>query len=263
MTKRLEYMHTGENITYTAKKKRFRFFLNFSLRRLILRKMPWLADKIFHVVINERIVDYSFVHQNIGLNGEGRILDVGCCGSSLVIELASLGYEVYGIDVKSYPLEHPNFTFVHGDIFKTPFPDDFFDRVTAVSTIEHIGLGRYGDPIYSDGDKKAVKEIKRILKPGGKAIFTVPFGKQTIVYRKKIPLHRVYDSQALNGLFSGSLEIIKAKYIAKKGIIWVPVTSREGDNIVSGEVVMADALIVTQKEVEHKNFRFSNKEVIS
>ena len=184
--KRLKYMPVGEPIAYTAKSSKL-LFLNFSLRWLILNKMPWLADKIFHIVINERVADYPFVHQNIGisLKGKGRILDVGCYGTKLVIELASLGYDVYGIDGIEYPLQHPNFTFVLGDICKTPFPDDFFDAVTAVSTIEHIGLGRWGDPTYSDGDKKAINEIKRILKPGGKAIITVPFGKRTIVYHKK------------------------------------------------------------------------------
>lgn len=250
--KRLRYMPVGEPMGYTAKNRKL-LFLNFSLRWLILNKMPWLAEKVFHLVINERVADYSFVHQNvgIGLNGKGRILDVGCYVTKLVIELASLGYEVYGIDGREYPLKHPNFTFVQGDICRTSFPDDFFDAVTAVSTIEHIGLGRYEDPTYSDGDKKAVKEIKRILKPGGKAIITVPFGKRTIVYRKKIPLHRVYDSQALTDLFSDSeLEIIKINCIAKKGEMWIPVTLREAENIEGGEVVMADALVVAQKEGE-------------
>ena len=108
--KRLRYMPVGAPITYTAKNKKL-LFLHFSLRRLILNKMPWLAEKIFHIVVNERVADYPFVHQNIGisLNGKGRILDVGCHGTKLVIELASLGYEVYGIDGIKYPLEHPNF----------------------------------------------------------------------------------------------------------------------------------------------------------
>ena len=248
--KRLKYMPVGEHITYTVKNKKW-LFLNFSLKWLILEKIPWLADRLYHLVINERIVDYSFVHQNIGLNEKGRILDVGCHGSKLVIELASLGYDVYGIDGIEYPLQHPNFTFVLGDICRTPFPDDFFDAVTAVSTIEHIGLGRYEDQTYSDGDKKAINEIKRILKPGGKAIITVPFGKRTVVYRKKIPLHRVYDSQALTGLFSDSgLEIVKIKCIAKRGEMWVPVTLKEAENIEGGEVVMTDALVVAQKEAE-------------
>ena len=246
--RRLKYMPVGEHITYTVKNKKL-LFLNFSLRWLILEKMPWLAAKIFHIVINERVVDYSFVHQNINLDGKGRILDVGCHGSKLVIELASLGYETYGIDVIEYPLKHKNFTFIQGDIYKAPFPDNFFDAVTAVSTIEHVGLGRYGDPTDSDGDKKAVKEIKRILKPDGKAIITVPFGKRTIVYRKEIPLHRVYDSYALTALFSDSgLEIVKIECIAKKGEMYIPVTLSEAENIESGEVVMADALVVAQKE---------------
>ena len=252
MIKRLKYMPVGEPMGYTAKNKKL-LFLNVSLRWLLLNKMPWLAGKIFHLVVNERVADYPFVHQNIGigLNGKGRILDVGCHGSKLVIELASLGYETYGIDVIEYTLEHPNFTFVQGDICKTPFPYDFFDAVTAVSIIEHIGLGRWGDPIYSDGDKKAMKEIKRILKPGGKAIITVPFGKGTIVYRKEISLHRVYDSQTLTGLFSDSgLEIVKLNILVKKGEMYVPAPLSEAENIESGEVVMADAQVVAQKEVE-------------
>ena len=232
--RRLRYMPVGEPITYTAKSSKL-LFLNFSLRWLLLKKMPWLADKVFHIVINERVADYPFVHQNLGLDGKGRILDVGCHGTKLVIELASLGYEVYGIDGIEYPLQHPNFTFVLGDICKTPFPDDFFDAVTAVSTIEHIGLGRYGDQLHSDGDKIAMKEIKRILKPGGKAIITVPFGKKTVVYRGEIQLHRVYDSQALNELFSESgLGIVKINCIAKKGEMYVPAPLSEAENIEGG-----------------------------
>ena len=50
-----------------------------------------------------------------------------------------------------------------------PFNDKFFDVVTAVSTIEHIGLGCYGDSIAPDGDKEATTEIKRVLKRGGAA----------------------------------------------------------------------------------------------
>lgn len=249
MIKRLKYMPFIEPIWYTVKNKKL-VFLNFSLRWLILNKMPGLAERVFHIAINERVADYPFVHQNIGisLNGKGRILDVGCYGTKLVIELASLGYDVYGIDGIEYPLTHPNFTFVLGDICKTPFPDDFFDAVTAVSTIEHIGLGRWGDPTYSDGDKKAINEIKRILKPGGKAIITVPFGKRTIVYRKEIPLHRVYDSQALNELFSDSgLEIVKLHTIKKNGEMYVPAPLSEAENMEGGEIVMADAQVVAQK----------------
>jgi 2-polyprenyl-3-methyl-5-hydroxy-6-metoxy-1,4-benzoquinol methylase len=116
-----------------------------------------------------KLIEYHFVHSNIMNRKTGikqRILDIGCCGSKLPIELAKFGHEVYGIDVGNYP-DPKLFTFVQGDIRQMPFGDEFFDVVTAVSTVEHIGLGRYGDPIAPDGDMEAMEEIKRVLKQGG------------------------------------------------------------------------------------------------
>lgn len=68
---------------------------------------------------------------------------------------------------------------------------------------------------------------------------------------KKIPLHRVYDSQALNELFSDSgLEIVKIECIVKEGEMYVPAPLSEAENIEGGEIVMADAQVVAQKEGE-------------
>jgi hypothetical protein len=60
-----------------------------------------------------------------------RIPDVGSVGSKLTIEL-SLGYEVYALDTRKYALEHPCMDFIFGDITKTPFRDNSFDKVTAI-----------------------------------------------------------------------------------------------------------------------------------
>jgi ubiquinone/menaquinone biosynthesis C-methylase UbiE len=49
-----------------------------------------------------------------------------------------------------------------------PFPNNFFNKITAISSVEHIL------PI-EDGDIKAFREIARTLKVGGKAIITVPY----------------------------------------------------------------------------------------
>jgi len=73
----------------------------------------------------------------------------------LSIELACLGFKVYGLDVSNYKLTRPNFTFVKEDIRSTSFPNNFFDIVIAISTIEHIGLGYYGDKLDRHGDKKS------------------------------------------------------------------------------------------------------------
>jgi ubiquinone/menaquinone biosynthesis C-methylase UbiE len=60
-------------------------------------------------------------------------------------------------------------------------------------TIEHIGLGRYGDTIDPKGDIKAINELKRIVKPDGNLIIVVPVGKPKIFFNA----HRVYSFEMI------------------------------------------------------------------
>ena len=200
-------------IKYEKKRHWFRY-LGFSLEWLILSKIPFLAKRMYEFSINERIVEYPFVHSNIGLE-KGKILDVGSGNSKLPIELASRGYQVYTIDLISYfpLLRHQNLTFVQGDIRKTSFENNFFDVITAVSSLEHVD----DDP---DGDKKAMSEIARILKVGGKVIITVPFGKRAVTTSRRV-LERVYDLSTLKELLSG-FQVEKIEYAIKTGGSWVP-----------------------------------------
>ena len=83
--------------------------------------------------------------------------------------LASLGWEVTGIDIRPFELDYSNFPFVLGDMTNTDFPDGHFNAAYTLSSLEHFGLGgRYGvREDDSKGDSKAVKEIWRVVRPGG------------------------------------------------------------------------------------------------
>jgi SAM-dependent methyltransferase len=60
---------------------------------------------------------------------------------------------------------------VRGDPRRLPFPDETFDCVTAISTPDHVaGL---------HGDRQALSEIARVLRPGGQALVSVPFRHAT------------------------------------------------------------------------------------
>lgn len=218
----------------------------------ILHRMARIAYKIPRLSFEARLIEYDFIHSNIDSDVRLKILDVGCAGTNLPIELANREYEVYGIDAMPYRNQQ-NFTFVKGNLEYMPFDTDFFDIVTAVSTIEHVGLGRYGDPISPDGDKNAVKEIKRVVKPGGKIIITIPCGKDTICYSKDgVPLHRVYCSISLIKLLSG-LKILEISYVVKRRQIWFPASVKEAESVAENakpeNVGMTSiALIVAKKE---------------
>ena len=55
-----------------------------------------------NIVINERIVEIPFVFQNLILKKGSKVLEFGCCQSSLAMQLASLGYRVTGVDFNDY-----------------------------------------------------------------------------------------------------------------------------------------------------------------
>jgi SAM-dependent methyltransferase len=65
-------------------------------------------------------------------------------------------------------------------------------------TIEHVGLGRYGDEIDPAGDIRAINELKRVLKPDGNLLFVTPVGKPRIEFNA----HRIYSFQQVVEYFS-------------------------------------------------------------
>jgi SAM-dependent methyltransferase len=212
------FMPINSGISYRHKRGMPKFF-DLSLFNLINKK-PEIARLIFEVYASERVVEYPFVHQNLNLTAGEKILDVGSCFSDLPIELASLGYKVWAEDQLDYPLIHSNLTFLKGDLLTMPLPEKFFDAVTAVSTIEHIGLGRWKDKISNDGDRKAVQRLFTSLKDQGKFIFTVPFGESGIWNYRNIPLGRVYNIEDIKLLTLG-FKIIKIQFAIKNNHEWL------------------------------------------
>lgn len=63
-----------------------------------------------------------------------------------------------------------------------------FDAAFSISSFEHDGLGRYGDPIDPNGDLRAMKDMKSIVKKGGLLFLAVPTGKDKLVWNA----HRRY-----------------------------------------------------------------------
>lgn len=84
-----------------------------------------------------------------------------------------------------------------GDLLTLPFSDQSIVSLSCMHVLEHIGLGRYGDSLDPEGDKKAILELKRILSPGGDLLIVVPVGQPTINFNA----HRVYSYEQILCLF--------------------------------------------------------------
>jgi hypothetical protein len=84
------------------------------------------------------------------------------------------------------------------DLCSLHFDDNSIESLSCMHTIEHIGLGRYGDPIDPHGDRKAINELQRVLKVGGNLLFVTPVGKPRIQFNA----HRIYSYENIISLFS-------------------------------------------------------------
>lgn len=97
-----------------------------------------------------------------------KVLDLGCGTGETAEKLMGSGYEVWGLDIAEPMVCRArercgSDRFRVGDMEHIPFEDDMFDAVVCLGVIE-----------YLDKDERALREIWRVLKPGGRAVISTP-----------------------------------------------------------------------------------------
>ncbi|MBE0691122.1 MAG: class I SAM-dependent methyltransferase, partial [Anaerolineae bacterium] len=156
----------------------YRYGLRVGTSLLMHGKMIPGLKKVIHPVGYWRVPEYRFVLQEGHFKAGDRVLDIGS-PKLLALYLAQhAGVEVYATDVDDYFVaeyeairryQHIPDERLHvqtEDGRKLSFPDNFFDHVYCISTVEHIP---------GTGDSDCVREMMRVLKPGGTALITTPF----------------------------------------------------------------------------------------
>ncbi|MDE3184127.1 MAG: DUF268 domain-containing protein [Bacteroidota bacterium] len=98
------------------------------------------------------------------------------------------------------------------DLTNLFFESESVESISCMHTIEHIGLGRYGDAVDPDGDLKAIKELQRVVKRGGSLLLVTPVGQPKIQYNA----HRIYSFELINSLF-GEFELKNFSLIDDRG----------------------------------------------
>ncbi len=92
----------------------------------------------------------------------------------------------------------PNLKTGAGDLLNLPFETGSVESLSCMHTIEHVGLGRYGDVIDPTSDLKAASELERVVKPGGTLIFVSPItGNPRIEFNA----HRIYSYDQILAMF--------------------------------------------------------------
>jgi len=116
-------------------------------------------------------------------------------------------------DYRPADLVLDNLTSSFADLTDLFFADGSVSSLSCMHTVEHVGLGRYGDPLDYDGDRKAIAELKRVLAPGGSLLFVVPLGRESVIC---FNAHRIYDKDQVLDLFS-DMELMDFTLIPESG----------------------------------------------
>jgi SAM-dependent methyltransferase len=102
--------------------------------------------------------------------------------------LASVTQVVF-IDVRPFLGQVENLESRAGSVLQLPFADRSVASLSCLHVAEHVGLGRYGDPIDPRGTRKAFAELARVLAAGGQLYFALPVGRPSVAFNA----HRVHD----------------------------------------------------------------------
>lgn len=128
-----------------------------------------------------------------------RHIDVGSRIDGFIGSVAAFrGVEV--IDLRPQRARIPGVVFHQLDLTKE-LPREWrecTDSLSCLHSIEHFGLGRYGDGLDPAGHLKGLEQLKRLVKPGGRMYLSTPIGPQRIEFNA----HRIFSAATLVGWFS-------------------------------------------------------------
>ena len=113
------------------------------------------------------------------------------------VALASAVVPMRHFDYRPPALFLKNLECAAGDLMALPFADGTVPSLSCMHVIEHVGLGRYGDPIDPLGDAKAGRELSRVLAPAGTLLFVTPVGRARVCFNG----HRIYSFGMVKALF--------------------------------------------------------------
>lgn len=115
--------------------------------------------------------------------------DIGSSVYGFIGHLLASGIKVNAIDVRPFMGECENlYTITDDATMLTQFEEESISSLSALCSLEHFGLGRYGDPIDPEAPFKCFEQMQKKLKKGGKLFVSLPIGQDGIAFNA----HRIF-----------------------------------------------------------------------
>ncbi|MDR0911692.1 MAG: DUF268 domain-containing protein [Methanobrevibacter sp.] len=154
--------------------------------------------------------------------------DIGSRLDGFIAHLLSFRKNITLIDIRPLPVKIPNLEFIEADATNLDgIEDESIESLSALCSLEHFGLGRYGDPVDPDACFKAFNAIQKKMIVGGKVYISVPIGYEHLEFNA----HRVFYPETLINCFD-EMKLIEFSCIPNDDKIEYNVDIHKYDNYV-------------------------------
>jgi hypothetical protein len=188
----------GLNLFYKDYKKFKKLDVNKRLPALKKDIFPCLDDKTTGTYFDSHYIYHpAWAARIVKEIDPAKHVDISSTLHFCTILSAFIATEFY--DYRPASLDLDNLVSKKMDLTDLHFPTNSIESLSCMHTLEHIGLGRYGDVIDPDSDLKAIKELMRVCAINGNLIIVVPVGIEKIMFNA----HRIYNASVLANYFNG------------------------------------------------------------
>jgi len=173
---------------------------------------PMLSEKTtFHVI------DLHYFYQAVWafkcISSTNPVLHFDIASQAIFVGMLTAITRVKFIDLRPLNVSLENYEEERGSVIQLPMENSSVDSLSCLHVAEHIGLGRYGDPLDPDGTIKTANELNRVLAEGGNLFFSVPIGRP----RNEFNAHRVHDTSQVLEMFP-NLDLKEFSIVTDDGV---------------------------------------------
>jgi hypothetical protein len=191
-------------------------FKNLTDSKIILR--PFLHDKYDEagIMTSEYFLQDLFIARKIFLKNPKRHVDIGSRIDGFVSNIASFR-EIEIFDVRPISGNVENIVYKQADLMNNDTNALYYgytDSLSCLHTIEHFGLGRYGDSLHPYGYIDGIKNMSKLLKNGGIFYLSTPIGEERVEFNA----NRVFNPNTIiNCAKKCNLSLVELSVINSKG----------------------------------------------
>jgi hypothetical protein len=133
--------------------------------------------------------------------------DIGSRIDGFIAHLSASNIQTNIFDIRRLDYKIPNVKFTQLDLMKK-IPKELEESCNSLSclhTLEHFGLGRYGDTIDLDGYILGLNQMKKLVKSNGYFFLSVPVGRQRVEFNA----HRIFDPNHILALLKNDFDLLE------------------------------------------------------